>query len=152
MTGCIVKNINLILVLYTVSAQCRLHLSGRSELFYASSIVNFIFHYSLYVGTCPFCNLISSYDFLCPFVVFIVWMAHVHVLKFTINLVIWAPPSIVAISKNLVLWFIYARVFKFHKYLYKTLVLFPYFSVITSLGCFSSSSLYCFKYRSFVFI
>ena len=83
---------------------------------------------------------------------FVVWMVHVYAIKFTIHIVFGAPPPILAISSNIVLWFIYESRFKLVVSPSITLVGVPYFTGSEVLGYVSFSSLNCCKERSFVFI
>ena len=55
--------------------------------------------------------------FFGPFIVFIGCMVHVHSIKYPFHFVLGAPPQILAISSNILLWFIDMPGFKIVKFL-----------------------------------
>ena len=75
-------------------------------------------------------------------------MVHVHSIKCSLHIVLWAPPTILSISGNLFLWFLDSPLFKNFKSLSITLVRFHYFRVFTGMDSVTSSYLNCFKDRS----
>ena len=110
------------------------------------------FHYALFSSTCTFFGFSIPMLFFSPFVVLVFWMVHVHSIKFPFGIVFGSPIPILAISGNLVLWFLDFPGFNIVKSLNIPLVVVPSFSVGVGL-CYVtfSSSLNCLKYRIFVF-
>ena len=136
----------------TVSAQCRTNIRGKSEAFYTSTDSSLFFTIHCMLGTAIFKGLTIPLLFFSPFIVFVGWMVYVHPIKFPFHLVLGAPPPILDISGNIFLWFIDSPGFKIVKSLSITLVGFTYFYIGAGLGYVTSSSLKCWKDRSFVFI
>ena len=104
------------------------------------------------MGPALFSGLFLPLIFFLLFIVSIGWMVHINTIKFTIHIVLGSPPTTLAISSNLVLWFIHAPGFKVDKPPNTTLSGVPYFSVSTGLGYILPYSLYCCKEISFVFL
>ena len=104
-----------------------------------------IFHHPLFSGTLPFLGLSLPLIFLNLFVMFVGCMVHLHSIKFPLRLVISTPILILAISGNLILWFLYSPGFKIVKSLNITIVGVPSFIVGKCLGCVISSFFNCCK-------
>ena len=81
----------------------------------------------------------------------IVWMVHVHYIKFLFHLVLGSPPPILAISGNIFFINLESTGFKIVKSVNITIVAFPSFSVGASLGYVTSFSLNVLKYRRLFF-
>ena len=71
-----------------------------------------------------------------------VWKVNVHNIKFTIDIVLGAPPQVLTILIDIVFGFLNAPVFKVGKYLKINFVGVPSFSDGEGLGTVSSSYLY----------
>ena len=112
---------------------------------------HFSSQYPFYSGGFPFCRILSSCVFFLPFIMLIGCMFHAHAIKFPINLMLGAPPPILAISSNTVPWFLDVPGFNVVNFLNITIFGIPHFSVIAGLGYVSSSSLYFFNDISFSF-
>ena len=108
---------------------------------------HFSSQYPFYSGEFPFCRIISSCVFFLPFIMLIVCMFYAHAIKFPINLMLGVPPPILAISINIVPWFLDAPGFNVVNSLSINIFGIPHFSVIAGLGSVSSTSLYFFNYR-----
>ena len=135
-----------------ISAQFRLHMWVKSEAFPTSNISSWFFTIPFYLGPPLFVGLFLPLLFFSPFIVIIVWMVHVYSIEFPLNLVIGAPIPILAISGNLILWFLDSPGLKIVKFLKINIIVVPSFSVDTGLGSVTYSSLNCYKDRSFILI
>ena len=137
-----------------ISAKCRLYLWGHCEAFHASAIFSWVFTIPCSLGISHFVGFYICLLLFGPFIVFVVWMVHVHSIKFAFHIVLVYPIPILAISGNIILWFLYTPGFKTVYYFNIALVGIPYFSVVVGagLGSITSSSLNCCKYRSLVFL
>ena len=80
------------------------------------------------------------------------WMVRVDSIKFPFRIFLGAPIPILAISGDIMFWFVDSPLFNIFKSLNITLVGYPSFSVGTGMGSVTSSSLDCFKDKSFVFL
>ena len=95
------------------------------------------YHHPWFSVTCLFVGSYFPMLLLSPFIMIVVWMAHVNSKRNTFRIVFGEPIQILAI--NIV------------KYLNITIVGLPYFSVCEGLVSVTSSSLDCCNYRSFIF-
>ena len=82
----------------------------------------------------------------------VVWMIHVHSIKFTSRIVLGEPPPILSISSNFLLWFIDYPGFNIVNYLNMTIVGVLYFDVVEGMVYVTSSYLNISKDISFDFI
>ena len=136
----------------TISAQFRLHMWGKSEPFPTSNISGWVFTIPCSLVTSLFLGVSLPLIFFGPFILIVVWMVHVHSIKFPLNIVIGAPIPILDISGNLILLFIESPGFKIVKLLRINIFGVPSFSVDTGLGSVTSSYLNCFKDRILILI
>ena len=134
---------------YTVSAKFRLNPWVPSEDIYTSTISSWVLQ-SLIRWYLPFFLALSlTLIFFIPIIMFVGCMDYVHSIKFPFRIVFGAPPPILAISDNIFLWFIYSPRSNIFMSLGIILVGVPFFCIGVELGCIISSSLKCFKNRSF---
>ena len=133
-----------------ISAQCRLNIWGHSEDFSTSTISSWIFAIPCPLVPALFVGFSIPLILFRPFIMIVGGMVHVNSVKFTLHIMLGAPIPILAISDNIILWFIDSPVFKIVKSLNITLVGVPSFIVGTCMGYVTSSSLKCYKDRSFV--
>ena len=123
----------------TISAQCRLHLVGKSEWF-SDSTISVSFWYGV---TNMFGFLRPSYLVFCsrfllllfPFAIFSWWMVCVHPIKFPFHLVLGMPPPIFYILINIVLGIIDAPWLKDVKALNITFIGVPHYYFFLVCGC-----------------
>ena len=99
------------------------------------------FHNPLYAGTCNFYRLLSSHFFFSSPIMFIWWMFHLNSIKFPFHLVLGAPPPILAIHGNILLWFIDTPWFNIVKYLNISIFIIISFSFGACIGSVNSYSL-----------
>ena len=87
--------------------------------------------------------------FFSLFIVLVVWMVHINSIKFPFRIVLGAPPPILSISGNIFFRFLESSGFNIVNPLYITLVGVPSFSFGMGICSITSSSLNCYKDRSF---
>ena len=134
-------------------SQCKIQTASGSKkwVIYASTIYIWVYNISSTLGPAIFLGFSLTLFFFFLLIMFIVWMCHVHAIKFTIHLVIGSPP-ILAIYSNIVIWFLDAPGLKIRNFLNLNLVRVTSFSVIAGVGSVSSSSLEFYKDINFVFL
>ena len=86
---------------------------------------HFSFHNPLYACICPFLGLSFPLFFFILFIVLVLWMVHVHSIKFTFRIVLGALSPILDISGYLYIWFLDTPGFNIIESLNITLVGFP---------------------------
>ena len=133
----------------TISAQCRLYLWRQSEAFSTSTIPSWVFTIPYSLVPTIFVGLSLTLIFFIPFTMLVVWMVHVNSIKFPFRPVLGAPIPIMAISGNLVLWFIDYPGFNIVNYL--SIELFGVPSFILGLGLGSVTFFYFNYCKDFFF-
>ena len=114
--GCVVQySVYVSLGHSIVSANCRLHLLVQSEVFPTSTITSWVFTIPWTLVPALFVRFSLPLFFFVPFIVLVAWMDHVHFIKFPFRLVLGALVPILAISGNLILWFLDSPVFNIVK-------------------------------------
>ena len=102
---------------YKVRAKFRFNLRWQSEWFSVSIIYIWVYTITSTLGNELFVGLYITLLLFWPFIMIVGWMVHVNQFKFTIHLVLGAPPTVLDISSNLVFEFIDAKVLKVGNYL-----------------------------------
>ena len=95
-----------------IRAQCILHLWVQSEAFKTSTISSWVFTVPCSLRPDLFVGFFLPLIFFRIFIVFVGLMVHVHYITFPFHIVLGALIQILAISGNIIFWFIYSPVFK----------------------------------------
>ena len=91
---------------FTIVVKCRLYVLVQSKAFYTSNIYSWVFTIPCSLGPALFLGLSITLFLFITFIMFVVWMFHVNPIKFPFHIVLGSPIPILAISGNLILWFI----------------------------------------------
>ena len=108
------------------------------------------FHNPLCYGTCPFLGFYFTLFLFIPFTMLVGWMVHVHSIKLSFNLVLGAPPPILAIYGNILICYIDTPWLNIVKSLNINILGITLFSVV--LGSVASYHLYWCNDISFIFL
>ena len=128
----------------TISTQCRLHIWGQSEDFSISNISVLVFAIPCSLVPSLFVGFSLPLLLFIPLIMLVGWMVHVHSIKFTLFIVLGTSIPILAISGNIIIWFIDSPRFNIFNSLNITLVGVPSFGVGAVLSYVTSFSLkYC---------
>ena len=133
----------------TTSSQCTPHMWEHSKDFTTYNIYSWAFIIPCSMVPALFVGFYITLLFFSPFIVIV---EYVNSIQFPFYLVVGAPITTLAISCNLILWFLESLGFNIFMSLSITIFGVPYFSVGAGLGYVTSSSLNCCKDRSFVFL
>ena len=137
---------------YRISAQCRMHIWGKSEAFSIYIISGWVLTFSCTLGPALFVGFSITLFFFIPLIMFFGWIIYVHSIKFPFSLILGAPLPILAISGNIILWFLDSPSFNIVNSLKITLVGVPFFIVGSGMVYVTSSSLDFCNERSFIFL
>ena len=125
-----------------------MHPWGQSEKFPFSTTSTWVVIIICMLGPDILLSLYITLFLFRPFIMFIVWMVHVHSIKFTFHIVLGAPTPILYISVNIFLWFIDTPWLNIFKSLNVTIVGFPSFSTGEGMVSVYSYYLDCYKDRN----
>ena len=91
---------------FKIVVKYRLNLLVQSDAFYTSNIYSWVFTIPCSLGPDLFLGFSITLFLFITFIMFVVWMFHVNPIKFPFHIVLGSPIPILAISGNLILWFI----------------------------------------------